>query len=356
MEKNNLKFFLGANSCEGFVSEFKSNYIPDGNWKAYIIKGGPGTGKSSFMKYIAVKAADKGLKPVLCPCSSDPNSLDAVILNEKKIIILDGTAPHTVEPSYPGACEILLNFGQFWKTELLRKNSEKIIETTFINKSYHKAAAGYISAAGQLMSDSYKTALSCTDIKKVRRYADGICRKYIPQNSGEGTEWVRFAEGITPIGIVTYAGTLTDEIDRTFVIEDKYGAVGNIIMNKIREYALKNGYEIITLKNPFLPSCITDHIIIPSLSLSFVTENDFVRPDKKVKRIHARRFTDTEKLHSFRERLKFNSKAAKALLLAGVEKLASAKTVHDRLEKYYIDAMDFKKLTEFAEKFSDEIL
>ena len=58
MENFNLKYFLAANSCEGFCSYFDKSYLPDGEWRAFIIKGGPGTGKSSFMKYFALKASE----------------------------------------------------------------------------------------------------------------------------------------------------------------------------------------------------------------------------------------------------------------------------------------------------------
>ena len=114
MENFNLKYFLAANSCEGFCSYFDKSYLPDGEWRAFIIKGGPGTGKSSFMKYFALKASEKGYKTLLCPCSSDPNSLDGVIIPDKKLVMLDGTPPHTLEPAFPGACEKILNFGDFW--------------------------------------------------------------------------------------------------------------------------------------------------------------------------------------------------------------------------------------------------
>ena len=64
MENFKLKYFLGANSCEVFCSFFEKSYLPDGEWRAFIIKGGPGTGKSSFIKYFALKAAEKGYNPV----------------------------------------------------------------------------------------------------------------------------------------------------------------------------------------------------------------------------------------------------------------------------------------------------
>ena len=87
-------FFLGANSPGGFVSRFEQVYEKDGSWRAYIIKGGPGTGKSTFMKKLASLAMQMGTEVHLAPCSSDPMSLDAVILPSIRCCFMDGTAPH----------------------------------------------------------------------------------------------------------------------------------------------------------------------------------------------------------------------------------------------------------------------
>ena len=134
MENIFSKYFLAANSGEGFKSCFGDSYDYSDGWRAYIIKGGPGTGKSSFMKYVVVSAVDKGYSVELCPCSSDPDSLDGVIIKEKKVIILDGTAPHVVEPKFPGVCEEIINLGEFWNGELLRARSAEIIAVTAKNK------------------------------------------------------------------------------------------------------------------------------------------------------------------------------------------------------------------------------
>lgn len=356
MKNTSLKYFLGANSCEGFYSVFDKSYSAKDGFKVYIIKGGPGTGKSSFMKYFAAKAEEKGIKAVLCPCSSDPQSLDAVILPEKKIVIMDGTAPHTVDPVYPGACEKILNFGEFWNDGAFTADRDKIIEATLKNKALHKTAARYISAAGELIADSYKTALACTDTEKTAAYADSLCRRLIPKKQGEGKEWVRFIEGITPVGVVSYSGTVTGSAEKTVIISDDAGSASNIIINAVRKYALKNGYEIITVKNPFLPSLITDHIIIPELSLAFATENEYMHFKTEARRIHARRFVSSKSIHKSRERMKFNKKAVKQLLLSAAATLSEAKSVHDVLESYYISAMDFKALTAFADDFAEKNL
>lgn len=358
MEKNNLKYFLAANSCEGFYSVFDKAYLPDGEWRCFIIKGGPGTGKSSFMKKIADYAEKAGIKTLRCPCSSDPDSLDAVILPQKKRIIMDGTAPHTVDPSYPGVCEKILNFGEFWNDGFFDGNESKVISATVYNKALHRTAAQYIKAAGEIILDNYKTALACTDKLKTEEFAQRLCRKTIPINkdSVSGKEWVRFIGGITPQGIVSFTDTINNEITEKIVINDSYGSASNIIMEQVREYALKNGYETITVKNPFLPGLITDHIVIPELKIAFVTENDYNRFDGKERRIHARRFVSYSQLHLSRERIKFNKKVIKELLCTACETLAGAKAVHDELESYYINAMDFDKLNLYCKDFAKQFI
>ena len=349
MEKT-LKYFLAANSCEGFVSHFADCYNPHDNWKSYIIKGGPGTGKSSFMKKVAKTAEETGEKYILCPCSSDPQSLDAVILPNQKTVILDGTAPHTLDPRYPAVCEEILNFGQFWDNDKIG-NSNEIITVTDQNKALHKTAGKYLHATGQIMLDSYKTALSCTKKAQAKAFAEKMCKKYIPRKSGVPYEWVRFIEGITPNGIISFPETVINSCENLAIICDKFRSASNVFINEVRNYALLNGYEIITLKNPFLPTIITDHIIIPELSLAFVTEDRDLQFATDTRRIHSRRFTSNKLLHNSKERLKLNEKITKSLLDSAVATLMKAKATHDKLENYYINAMDFEALNKFTEKF-----
>ena len=92
MKKNNIKYFLAANSCEGFYSEFDNSYLPDGEWRAYIIKGGPGTGKSSFMKRFA-DAAETVMETAPPETSIAPASTAAVSLEKILRVFCMKTTP-----------------------------------------------------------------------------------------------------------------------------------------------------------------------------------------------------------------------------------------------------------------------
>lgn len=92
-EKGKIKkVFPGGNTAKGFHSYY-DNIIGD-NWnKLFIIKGGPGVGKSSLMKKIGYEMVEKGYDVEFHQCSSDNNSLDGLVVPALKIAIVDGTAP-----------------------------------------------------------------------------------------------------------------------------------------------------------------------------------------------------------------------------------------------------------------------
>ena len=104
-----LHFFLGANTPQGVVSRFDQLADWREGWREYVLKGGPGTGKSTLMGRVAQLAQGRCGRIELIHCSSDADSLDGVILHDLKAAIADGTAPHAIEPRFPGAFEQLVD-------------------------------------------------------------------------------------------------------------------------------------------------------------------------------------------------------------------------------------------------------
>ena len=89
-------FFLGANSGAGFQSLYEDFVSPEKNYDVMLLKGGPGVGKSSFMKHIARQAEAAGEDVECIWCSGDPDSLDGVRLPRINVVLVDATAPHGI--------------------------------------------------------------------------------------------------------------------------------------------------------------------------------------------------------------------------------------------------------------------
>ena len=121
-------YFAASNSEKGFTSYYKECFDTARIGYLYAIKGGPGTGKSRFMREVAQYAQQRGWSAELIYCSSDADSLDGVILTKEGdgIALLDATAPHVYEPTLPGVREELINLGAFWDRQKLQAYGEEI--------------------------------------------------------------------------------------------------------------------------------------------------------------------------------------------------------------------------------------
>ncbi|RXI97858.1 hypothetical protein DS745_15975 [Anaerobacillus alkaliphilus] len=91
------ELFFGAATPNGAVN-YIDNITSDID-KRYIIKGRSGSGKSTLMRRIGKYAENVGLSVQYFPCGLDPNSLDMIIIPTLSVAILDGTAPHVIDPT-----------------------------------------------------------------------------------------------------------------------------------------------------------------------------------------------------------------------------------------------------------------
>ena len=352
----NTTFFLGANTPFGFHSLFRELYDPADGWRAYILKGGPGTGKSTFMKTIAAKCAAAGVGAETIRCASDPHSLDAVRIESKKICIADGTAPHVLEPKYPGAVETTLDLSVFWDDAILRENRGEIVRLFAENASAHRRCVRFLQAAESLSRDVRRIALACVDTDKIERYASRFAsRRFGAPRGTVGREVTRFLSAVTPDGIYIHRDTLDALCDEVLIIDDPYGAASAALLSCLRRYALGAGLDAIVCPCPLHPDAGPQDLLIPQLRLGIVTENAFRRFDG-TSTIHASRFTDSAAMRDHRSRVTFSRRTEKELLEEAVSACSDALSVHNELETYYKRAMDFDAVTRLAEKTAAEIL
>lgn len=141
--------FLGGNSCKGFVSLYEG-FPPGEGTFLHIIKGGPGTGKSRFMRRIGQAAEERDLDVLYVLCSGDPDSLDGVYIPALKQAWVDGTAPHVVEPKHFGADADYEDLGRFCRLPLSAEDSKKIKEITAAYRALYDEAYEKLAQAKAL--------------------------------------------------------------------------------------------------------------------------------------------------------------------------------------------------------------
>ena len=122
---DSIDFFLGATTPAGFKGYFEPLRHEPG-MQMYLIKSGPGCGKSTLMKRLARAAEQRGELTQRIHCASDPDSLDGVILPGQHRAIVDATAPHVVEPDAPGADEVVVSLYHTIDAEKLHQCTDEV--------------------------------------------------------------------------------------------------------------------------------------------------------------------------------------------------------------------------------------
>lgn len=351
-------FFFGATSAQGFHSFYHELYDPHDGWFAYILKGGPGTGKSSIIRAVIERLAAQQVPCERIACSSDPHSLDGAIFHKAKVCIADGTAPHVLEPRFPGAVEETIHLAAYWDKAQLLQNRAQIISLSEKNSTYHKRCQQYVSAAATLKADVLRLSAPHVDTQKVSRYAQRILAKEFPAPNGRiGTESHRFLSAVTPLGLYVHFETVSALCERVYVFEDALGAASAQLLLRLRRYALGNGLDVISCPCPLLPHGAPEHLFVPQLGLCFFTANRYHPADfPGAKQVRTGRFMHNEELRPLRGRLAFTRRAQRELVDEAVVAMRGAKDLHDALEAHYVQAMDFAFMPALSERIAAEIL
>ena len=171
-------YFVASNGASGFISYYPACFDHRRIQHLYAIKGGPGTGKSRFLREVATYALGLGWRSEFVYCSSDANSLDGVILTsgERCMALIDATAPHVYEPMRPGFREEIVNLGVFWDAKLLEEQRMRIEFLNTQKNAAYQRAYGYLSGVGALRENRDALMLPYIRMEEISAFAEELMR------------------------------------------------------------------------------------------------------------------------------------------------------------------------------------
>lgn len=337
-------YFAAANSRYGFYSLYDEVYSERELNRVYIIKGGPGTGKSTLMSKIAERASELGLKTDVYLCSSDPGSLDGVIVKELGVAVLDGTAPHARDPVYPGVCGETVDLGRFWDSDRLAAAKTEITSLISSKSDAYSRAYRYLSAAGTAHEDLMRGIARIFDRTKAER---AVCRLFdklkIAEKSDAPTVKHRFLGAISTSGTGTL-DTLERKAETVYAVSELYGAE-TLFLDLVRKEGEKRGVSMTVIPDPLSPDC-TDAVYFDGMDI-FITSSAVSRADAHP--INMKRFAAKDALASVRGKLRMSERMKNALIDEAVRSLTEAGAAHASTESIYSSSMDFDAVAEQTE-------
>lgn len=338
--------FAAANTYKGFISFFDECFNAEKLKKIYILKGGPGCGKSTLMKKAALSAEKKGMHPIYYHCSSDPYSLDGVIINETGFAILDGTAPHTLDPVYAGAKGHILNLASAWDTELLSSKSTEIIALSKRKEKSYNAAYRLFSSAKSLKDELSDISSDCIDKQKMSLAASRFAKINFKKGNTPSTQYI-IENALSSCGAVRFFNREKTAKNKFFIKDIKHTAY--LFFEMLYERGMQCGANMVIGREALEPEKICS-LYFPDASLSIsLYDEDFClsldRAEIPYKIINLRRFFDTLQYKKSRAKYRFLEKCYDSILSAAISELSEAGRLHTELESIYSAATDYEKVS-----------
>ena len=321
--------FAGLNSYGGYVPLLRK--CVSGMKTVYIIKGTSGCGKSTLLKRLYMRGMRLGKIAIPIRCSADNDSFDGVIFPELGIALVDGTAPHVLEPELPLINDTTVDITADYDNVFAEKYAKTVKKLMDSKKQCYCNAYAMLRSAGEMESIIEKYIGAVADESKLEKFANefvktnakaegNICKIPCACFNGSGFTFSGIAHGVDII-------TVTD----TFGISEA-------LINTICSICERNGKKAGYIYSPVDESKACG-VFFESIAL--ISNRYFKVPCKKS--IYGSRFINKEKLIRLKQELSSIDKLRADLLQRASHYMKKALDIHFEIEKIYSLAADFEK-------------
>lgn len=336
-------FFLASNSGRGFYSLYDE--FPGEGLFLHIIKGGPGTGKSSFMRRIAEAARERGMDTELIYCSGDPDSLDGLSIPALNQAWMDGTAPHVREPGLFGVDSDYVNLGRFCRSPIAKEDAKRALEINREYKALYASAYSYLAAESAVAGAFETEPLSGEQLEQVENIISDILEGEARHHKkAKGRQRMRFISAISCRGKYSLEESVKKLCKQYYLFENPLHAhqLLSIVAKQARDY----GLETILCPEALRPERL-EAVLLPTSEICFrAAEADSCgtgmricfgkEAEKGERNLHA---------NPIKEKLREQTTVL----------LARAKSLHDQLEAIYRPYMDFAALDSFTDEYIERL-
>ncbi|MBR5302457.1 MAG: hypothetical protein IKU38_06460 [Clostridia bacterium] len=331
--------FPGAMGPEGFISCF--DHLLDDRLlrRMLILKGGPGVGKSTFMRRIHAALTANGESSTLYFCSGDPDSLDAVAIPDHGLLLLDGTAPHIVDPKIPGARDAVVNLGDCLNERAMRPRLPHIRACMADHAACSRRARTFMQSICALKRECAVSAAECMDTARLSRITRALIVSALKDtNDASHPPRVRpvITDALTPKGEICLLAN--GQHDRVIRLVHHFAVDPTPVLRSLSQAAQLAGYDVEEYLSPLCPGSLL-HLGIPALS-TLVTTSDTLTAEQTFDLAACLPSASLLRRECALEQ-------ARAAILRhtqhAADAMAQAKQLHDELETFYVPNMDFTR-------------
>lgn len=357
------QYFAGANTAFGFYSLF--DYITMQNTEQlFILKGGPGCGKSTLMKSLGNRFLSEGYDVEFFHCSADSDSLDGIKIPSHKAAVVDGTAPHVIDPALPGVVDEIVNLGEFWDSSQLRPHKEAIAALVAAKSSCFTQAYQYLKEAHEVIAKHRYLISLALDRENMNRMILSIIDELVaslPETSRDYSERQLFASAICPSGLVNFYPSILSGTENLYILTGEPGTGKSYLLQRIYEALRGRPLAVELYRCAFDPHRL-DALVIPSVKTAFVKgtyPHSFAVPhvqgQGKQQTIAISRHLKVGQLKETAAERALCQDRYWQLIGKAQDYFAKARQFHGKLEEYYVKAVNFERVNQATRLIFDRI-
>lgn len=329
------RYFLGNNSGYGFWNDYDEEL--KNKDRVALLKGGPGTGKSTLMKKVAQAVKKAGCDYELWYCSGDPQSLDGVYIKDTNRAVVDATSPHASGVDIPVIKDRIFDLAEGLKPYKLKDVRESVEKLIVDKKQCFVRAYQHLKCALCHLHNKYELERQAVDEVGIRVYAHKIADVLHRENAENPRERKMFARAICPSGENAYFDHLRN---------------ARIYLAEGCEYAKKVFFDELSkiakgcflLQNPLEPHSYEG---VGRGAVRIVSDAGHFEKDVS-EHINLAVFEQKP----VNEGVADEENATEAEIELAVEKLNAARVAHSKVEEKFVKALDF----DFNDKITKKVI
>ena len=348
-----------GNTRYGFVSSFTNlgfkTFIPDlvvGIKKVFILKGAPGTGKSTFIRLVGEALSEQGYDIEYWVSSLDPVTPDGVYSPQLDTAVINGSLRIPVDPQYPQVREIMINLGEYGEG-IAAENYRAVTELLDCIKASEEKVVRLIQATTEAKQEIRRFNSSYLDMEAIQALSDDISGRIMDY---QPVERHYFARTITPDGMADYIDDLSRDCQQRYIFKGCPGSGGSIVITQLINQARQKGYGL----EYYHCGLEYDHlvmVILHSLQVALIeTDQVDIESRQGDKVVNMQKYLDIDSGDPIRLPSSEAGRRRETLLFQAQQELVKVQKQTRLVKKYYCEGMDFQRLDQKRAEVINDIL
>jgi len=340
-----------SNTSHGFRT-----FLPEllqGVAKVFVLKGAPGTGKSTFIRLLGESFSDQGYEVEFWVSADDPVSPEGVFIPQLKAAVVNGSLSSPIDPSYPGVTGDIIYLGDYWDKNILQDYSQEIINLYEEHEQHRQQATLVLKRAAEVRDSIKKKTAAYLNLGRLQELVGQLAKEILDTGSAEKHY---FASAVTAEGMINYIDEISSFCKKRYVFKGPAGSGKSSAIMELANRARGKGYSL-EYYHCGLDADSIQMIIIRNLQIALIDAGNLdlaVKPWDVVIDMseYLEGYDEVELLQESSEALRI----LESLLLEAQQELEQSRWCLKGLKKIYSRAMDFAALDRKRQQVRNELI